>query len=201
MVHLLRSVDNSIIDVFIIQSKEGSYCYDDFLKSAPNAIGNGQFQRILGNSFKEFSHSLVCCKSLCNRENVILQCGQGSDGNLRCKVVCLAFSQAQQSFAFLKYDFQSPSLGINPVSFEKIKCGIGCNQAVPYTALTSSHKEQTYGCIGKSRISGYVITMEFSAVLFLTALNKQFDQGGSCQALPFNNVSGLAFLTYLYHTK
>ena len=91
MVHLFRSVDNSIIYVLIVQSEEGGYCYDDFLKSAPDSIGNGEFQRILGNIFKKLPHSLVCCKSLYNRENVILQCGQGSGGNLRCKVVCLTF--------------------------------------------------------------------------------------------------------------
>ncbi len=51
MIHLFRSVDNSIIDVLIVQSKDGGYCYDDFLKNTPNAFSNGQFQRILGNSF------------------------------------------------------------------------------------------------------------------------------------------------------
>lgn len=53
MIHFFRSVDNphrcphrSIRRV--------CYCYDHFLKNAPNTINNGQFQRIFGHSFKEF---------------------------------------------------------------------------------------------------------------------------------------------------
>lgn len=38
------------------------------------------------NASKQYSHCLVCCKSLCYRENVILQCNQGSGGNLQSKV-------------------------------------------------------------------------------------------------------------------
>lgn len=193
MVHLFRSVDNSLIESSSFNPKRVAIAMTTSCRAPPMRSVMDSSKESLETASEEFSHSLVCCESLCDRENVILQCGQGSGGNLRCKVVCLAFSQSQQSFAFLKYDFQSPSLGINPVSFKKIQCGIGCNQAVPYTVLTSSHKEQTYGCIGKSRISGHVITMEFSAVLFLTALNKQFDQGGSCQTLPFKNEVVLPF--------
>lgn len=65
---------------------KSDYCYDHFLKNTPNMISNGLFQRIFGHSFKEISHCFICCKSLCNRENIILQCNQGSGGNLRSKV-------------------------------------------------------------------------------------------------------------------
>lgn len=54
MIHFFRSVDNSLIDVLIVQSEECGYCYDHFLKNAPNTVNNGQFQRIFGHSFKEF---------------------------------------------------------------------------------------------------------------------------------------------------
>lgn len=65
---------------------KSGYCYDHFLKNTSNMISNGLFQRIFGHSFKEISHCFICCKSLCNRENIILQCNQGSGGNLRSKV-------------------------------------------------------------------------------------------------------------------
>lgn len=102
MVHFIRPVYHSIIDVFISQSGEVSYCYDQFLECSPYSFRNRQLQSIFGNSLKEFTHRLVGCKPLYQRKNVILERSQGRRSNLGSKVVRLAFAQAQQPFGFFK---------------------------------------------------------------------------------------------------
>ena len=111
MVHLIRSVNHRIIDVLIGQTEEVCYCYDQFLESSPYPFYNRQFQRILGSFFKEFSHRLIGYKSFYNGKDVVSQRGQGCYRNLRGKIVCLAFSESQQSLRLLEDDFQGPSLG------------------------------------------------------------------------------------------
>ena len=112
MVHLFRSVNHSIIDVLIGQSEEVCYCYDQFLKSAPYSFNNRWFQSFLGSSFKEFAHRFICRKSFHNGKNIVLQCSQGGGGNLRSKIVRLAFTKSQKPFRLLENDFQRPSLKI-----------------------------------------------------------------------------------------
>lgn len=100
-------------------------------------------QRIFGGCFKESAHRFVHCKPLYNRKNIILQRCQGCCSNLRSKVVCLAFSQPQQSFHLFKYDFLGAYLDINPICFKKVELDICSYQATPNTILTSLNKEQT----------------------------------------------------------
>ncbi len=178
MVHLVRPVYHSIIDVFIGQSEEISYCYNQFLEGSPYSFRNRQLQRIFGSSLKEFAHRLVGCKPLYKRKNVILQRSQRRRSNLRSKVVGLALAQAQQPFGFFKHDFQGPSLGINSICFEEVKLGICGYQATPNTVLTSLNKEQTYFGICKKHVCYDIMAAQLSTVPTLFLPGKMFDQGG-----------------------
>lgn len=102
MVHLIRSVNHRIIDIFIGQSEEISYCYDQFLEGSPYSFRNRQLQRIFGDRLKEFARRFVRCKPLHYGKDVVLQRSQGCCGNLRSKVIRLAFARPRQPLGLSK---------------------------------------------------------------------------------------------------
>ena len=201
MLHILFPIDNSLIDVFIGQSKEFCNRNDQFLHGVPYPFRNGQFQGVLGYVLKELADGFVCVKPLYEGEDVVLQYRQGCSRNLRGEVVGLTFAQPQQSLGFFEHDFQRPPLGINPVRLKELKLHVRGHQSVPCAPLAPLDKEQAHLGFGKNHVRHDVMTTQSPAVLSLALLVKVLDQCRCGMGFPIQKVFCLAVFPHLDHAQ
>jgi hypothetical protein len=107
MFERLASVNQCIKNVFVVGIERFGYDSDEFLKNAPDALGNGKLDNPVGYFVKETFDGLICGETLYCAQNVVLKYGERYAGNLGSEVPELGFSKSEQTLSFLEEVMQS----------------------------------------------------------------------------------------------
>ena len=197
---LIRFINQGIKHFFIIDGEYlGDGCHE-FKNSLPDSFADSQFMAVLIHLSEEFADSLVVHETLHDRKDVILECDEGRACNLCGKVGRLAFPQPEQSLALLEDDLLRPASGVNPICLEESQRKVGCEKSAPWPALAATNEEEPDMRVRKDNIGAHVPASELTTVLLLTPLPQFPDDGRNSKVPALKAVSGLSFLTNLYHS-
>ena len=97
----------------------------------------------------------------------------------------------------IKYDFQRPAHGVNPVGVNKTELPVGCDESVPLGPLAALAEEQAYVASGKGDIHRDMVASQASAVLAsLLGMVKESDELIGGKFLSIICVLGAAHLNH-----
>ena len=200
MSKLVRFINQSLHDFFITGGEDFGDGCNKFKDRLPDSFADGQLMTVLIRLPEEFPDSLVVHESLHDRENIVLERHEGGACNLRSEVIRLAFAKSEQSFALLEDDLLRPASGVNPICLEESQRKVGCEKSAPWPALAATNEEEPDMRVCKDNVGTHVPASELTTVLLLTPIPQFPDDGRSSKVPSLKAVSGLSFLTNLYHS-
>lgn len=130
-----------------------------------------------------------------------MQCSQGGCRNLGGKIVCLAFSESQQSLCLLEDDFQGSSLSIDFICAEEVKSSVSGYQTIPSGILTSLDEKQTNLSVCKDHISYHIIATQLSIVFTPFPFGEQLYQSRCRKVFALKMIFRSSVLTDFNHAQ
>ena len=200
MSKLLRFVHHCIQDLFIADGEDFCDGSNQLKNCLPDSLADCQFMTVFPRLSEEFSDSLVVHESLYQGEDIILECHKRCACDLSRKVSRLTFAQSEQPLAFLEDDLQRPASGVDFICLEEAQGKVCGEHSAPRPSLATTYEEEPDMRVRKDNIGTHIPASELSAILLLTPLPQFPDDGRSSKVPALKAVSGLALLTYLYHS-
>ena len=77
MSYLVRVIDNSVIDLFVQQAEDFSYCHYQILEKPPYLLCYGELDRFFGYLPEKSSYCFIVAEALSNGKGCYIVCNTG----------------------------------------------------------------------------------------------------------------------------
>ena len=199
MTEFVRPIHKHIKDLFILDIEALCDFADNLKYHAPDSLCESNFHTTSGSIHEESSCGLIVGESFGRGEYVVLHGRDDGHRNLRGEVAHLVLAKSKVSFAFLEYDLQRPTLGVNPISLNEIKRTICGNESVPFSPFSALAEEETDVASCEYDIYSNVVASQATAIR--ASLLRMVEESDKliCGVLP--TFIYILRAAHLYHTE